>query len=952
MSDLNEFLKNTRALFEARKYDNADAGDLAVRMGDIKSRFLKARAAFESMSRDGASALPSLLTAVTDVLGIALRDMQPLIRHRATQASPIAADIEKTAGKMRDKFREVLRQIPNAALSFDTAELIGEIINLLGLFEKLIVRQLALVHRAPVADYFAGLDEQAAFPSYRCSAANRGRITRQPVAAPQLDDVWKTQIGGLIWPSAVVDRNGDLYTGHAVGEFVALRPDGAVKWRIGDKQMMYIDSTGALGRDGFLYMASTDCDERGHQNQGRIWKIDPATGDIIWTFWGKHFEDPENDPHAHLSSFFEGNVSLGWENGKVTVYAGSDDNRLYKLDSDGNLVWDYFTDTYPSGVIWTKPLLSPNGDTVFIGELSGQVHAVDTATGRRKWARRLGGSVVSSLAMGMFGELFVGSFDGRLYALAPEDGTVFWDFQTLGLIYGSPAICENGDVVASSSDGAVYRLSRFGKRVWSYYTDAPMKSSPMIGPDGNIYVGNQNGKLYCLSPEGRRVWSYHTNPDIPENDINSSPSMGPDGTVYFGATTGEVFAIPADYFYKNRTDTALDLNPAHDGKTPDIPPGGATIVFMDRYGTPRFTAPQNLPVCEALHMAFFAVDDNLDITPSEIIAASVNVEITPALPREARVDSFGRFLYIFPETFLEYDTEYTIRATGKYKAEGVEKSFDATVAIKTEPAPEDDSMPLKMTAEAVDGFITDGFIIGQPKEVDALGQAMMDSQKFAFAPLYHDAERGVMAAAICMVVETNQGYEYTPRSVNKTVISGPCHGANIRLTGGLRLISQGANIPVDRFVMGGRLTSEPGMEHGTGFIIAAVKGMPDFEDLIRVMNLNDMHDDVTGYCSFKSQPWDDNAFKKTAGMSVKTSVSAGRVLARFSGLDAFNPADHWAQIVFIDKETGTCLGAGADIKSSGHSLTELSATVPVGAGAGNTVAIVQIDLFPAAAVDL
>ena len=103
--------------------------------------------------------------------------------------------------------------------------LAGEAAGLLKSYDTLLLRQLALIHRDPTPDYFAGLDSEAAYPSYRCSAANRGRIAGLGKSSDRRQ--WNTKIGGLIWPSAIIDRNGDLYTGHADGEFVALHPDGS-----------------------------------------------------------------------------------------------------------------------------------------------------------------------------------------------------------------------------------------------------------------------------------------------------------------------------------------------------------------------------------------------------------------------------------------------------------------------------------------------------------------------------------------------------------------------------------------------------------------------------------------------------------------------------------------------------------------------------------------------------
>jgi len=930
-----------------------DTHELTGYVALLKRRLLEDRAAFAAIAETGRAGVPGAMRAALDLVDIAVVRAKRLAMDPATLSSPMSREILETLDSISTRYRHLLGLLPGTIVTRKSAALIGELLALFDSYETLVVRQLALVHREQVPDYFAGLDEGAQFPSYRYSASNRGRVERFGAPVPAAGGYWSERIGGLVWPSPIVGRDGTLYTGHADGEFVALNPDGTVKWRVRDDRMMYIDSTGALGSDGYLYMASTDIDPRGHQNQGRIWKLDPDTGEVLWTFWGRHFEDPESDPGAHLSSFFEGNVALGEEGGRVFVYAGSDDNRLYKLDSDGALVWEYDAGSYPSGVIWTKPLISPDGGSVFIGDLAGQLHSVDTASGRSRWMRRLGGSVVSTPAMGLHGEMFLGSFDGRVYCVAPEDGTVFWSYQTLGLIYSSPAVAENGDVVIGSSDGGLYRLDRFGRRIWTYYTDAPIKSSPVIDPDGFAYVGNQNGKLYCIAGDGRRVWSLATNSGVPENDINCSPTLGAGGTVYFGTTTGEVFSVPRDYYATDRADERIDLSPADDGRKPDVPPGGAMLVFMDREGTPLFEPPSDLAVSGNLNTAFFAVDERNDVVPARILAAGVRVEVTPELPHSARVESMGRFIYVVPEGFMEYGAEYSVRARGRYLAQGEERDFDSTITVGTSPRKEGASLPLRIGPGEVTGLAFKGFKICQPKELDALGQAMMDSLKFGVAPVYIDDDGGSVVLAACALVAKAGTMELSPASVNKLLLAGRLRDDCFKVRGSLRLIAQGANIPIDEVVFTGRFTDAPGVEDGTAFIASSVDGVPDFADIIRVMGLADAGGDVVGFCTYEGVPFEAEALKRPAGVEVRLSREPGALTAYFDA-PGYLARDHWLHVVLVDKGSGspvdgvrTEVVAGAD-----GSLKEIACRFPETLEGGSTVAIVVMDLFPAATLTL
>lgn len=945
MNDKNEYASDNSLAEKALKRLVRESS-LPGRAADLKRRFMADKAAVEAMGDGDKSALPKAIAAVLDMLLIASSEIPILVKHPSTRGSAIGEEIAQEHKDLKKQGEMILVASLKSLVSGNISGALGEIIQYAAQMEG-IVKNLSLLHRTIVPDYFGALDQEAAYPCYRYSASSRSRVTAFRQAPPANGGKpWATKIGGLIWPTAVVDKNGDMYTGHADGEFVALRPDGAVKWRIHDERMMYIDSTGALGKDGFLYMASTDVDPDGHQNQGRIWKINPGTGEVIWTFYGCFFEDLGKNPNAHLASFFEGNLVLNEEDGAIFIYAGCDDNRLYKVDSDGNLVWAYNTDSYPSGVIWTRPLINPEGDTVYIGTLSGQVHAVNISDGARRWKIQAEGPVVSSPAIGMCGEMIFGSFDGKIYCVDPVDGAVFWKYQTMGIIYASPAIYEDGSVAIGSSDGGIYKLDRFGKRLWTYYTDAAVKSSAVIDPNGNAIVGNQNGKIYCIAPNGRRLWSYHTSA-VKDNDINSSPSLGPDGTVYAGSTTGEVFAIPANYYLFNKKDKKLCVDPDHDGERPDVPPGGARLALMDRFGTPIFSAAENLRMNDNLNLAIFAVDSGMDVIPAEIIPDSVKVSIEPALKFDFRVDSMGKYIYIIPEQFLSPGTSYVVRASGEYNAEGRRRSFDCEINASAAKMKKGSKIPWSVTEKETTGVVIKGFSISHPKEVDALGQAALDAHNYAIAPIYLDEKKGLIAIIGSSLIDTGGVYEYAPRTINKMIATGFVKNGYFKVSGAMHVNAQGANTPLDLFMFSGLATAEPGVENGIAYTATSIHNMPDFTDLLKVMKLSDSREEVVGFCTFVTLPFDNPALKKPSGVKATAKVEDDHILINFKA-PAYKTADHWIQLLLISSETGELITGGrVEIRNAKDgSLSQVLAAIPQAAKKSGAVAILTLDLFP------
>lgn len=918
------------------------------RARELKAQYMKHREAAERLREEGGRALTGAAAAVAKVIDQTVREIIPLAKHPHTLASPIAGEINSSVEKLRNDLRAVIAYAPQTLVSRDPAGAIAAAIGLFDTLDRLIIRQLSLLYRDEVPDYFHGADAAAPFPCFRYSASNRGRVSGPFAPAGGESRFSATKIGPMVWPAAVVGRNGDLYTGHAGGEFVALRTDGSVKWRIRDDGMVFVDATGALGGDGFLYMASCDRDPNGNLNQGRVWKIEPETGEAVWTFRGLHPEDPAKDPHAHLASMFEAPLALGDEGGGIFVYAGSNDGRLYKIGPDGALVWEYDTESYPSGMIKTKPLISPDGSAIFIGTLSGQVHAVSAATGGRLWMMRAGGAVVSSIALGKYGELFFGCFDGHIYAAAPEDGEVFWTYPTLGLIHSSPAVAEDGSVVAGSTDGGVYCLDRFGKHRWTYFTGAPVKSSPAIDPGGLIYIGNEGGKLYCLSPDGRRVWSLLAAPP-PQNELNSSPSFGPDGTIYIGSSSGDVFAVSPDY-YRRGDDERVSIDPGRDSLRPEIPAGGEILVPLDRYGVPRIEPPFEFGIADNICLAVIAADAGGEIVQAEIDPRTLKVGIEPALGREVRIDARGRFVNIIPKTLMDYDTEYSLRVSGRYVAANEAREIDRALTIRTRERKRRGGMPLKITEKTTPGIVLKDFALCLPKELKTVSQAAIAAQSYVIAPVYIDRDRGVLAVAGCGAAWESGEYEFTPKSVNKMVATGVFRDAWFSVSGEFRVIAHGANVLFDKCRISGRFTAGPGIECGAIFGSASIHNMPDFIELLRVMRLPDSNDEISGFLSFAAQPFESAALRRPAGAGAEMKFDFDRVAARVSA-PGFKADEHWIQLILIDTETGRLHTENRVevIADRNGDVTEVCSTVPA-ARKGGTAAILVFDLFPMATI--
>lgn len=875
------------------------------------------------------------------------RSLLPFRHKREVLSSSLTLRILKDYDSLQDQISQLGWGVARSLVRDRGKEILGRVTRIFDLMGKILLRELSLVYPTSVEDHPGGYQSDSPWPCYRAGSLNRGRLKDFTDEPPQNPQVEKFRFGPVIWATPLMDSEGNLYCGHGESEFVAWGADGKERWRIGDSQMMYIDSTGALGCDGFLYMASTDRDDRGVQNQGRIWKIDPRKGEVVWQFWGRHFEDLSSREDAHLSSFFEGSLALSLEEGQLYIYAGSDDNYLYKLDDQGNLVWEYNMGCYPTGLIWTKPCLSPGCEVVYVGSLAGEVHGISTKDGKALFKTRVGGAVVSSPALGPGGELVFGAFDGKVYSIDAEDGQIYWDYQTLGLVYSSPALYPDGNCVIGSTDGSLYCFDRYGQKKWAYRTDGPIKSSPALDPEGNSYIGNENGKVYCINPHGKRIWSYLTNDDPGENDLNSSPSLDGRGTLYIGSTDGHVYALPRNYWYENPQDPRLCLSPHQDGEKPPIGKEDSRLFFCNAAGGCVFGEGKEVGPTTPLLLKYLCTDSEGDLVEGRILP-SFQVAIEPAVSLKSHLDGKGQHILLVPEEALKAGQEYTLILKGEGEVQGEKRFFSSTLTFLVPGLVEERSLPLSLDEEFVPGVAARGLVISQPKEVDNLGQAALSSFQFGLSPIYLDHSRGVMVLAVSFLAVERGELVYIPGSTNKGIMGGRFYGSDFSVSGPIRVIAQGTNTPLRQCRLSGRFENNGSISQGRLVGLTSTEEMPHFKELLEVMNLVREDGSLWGLATFETRPFEDPCLKAPREGKGILKREDNSIKATFPKGDFTR--ENWVHLTLIDPLTGKIQPSepkkNYDLQGG---LTEISVELSQEKG---FVAVLVADMVPLAEMEL
>jgi outer membrane protein assembly factor BamB len=234
------------------------------------------------------------------------------------------------------------------------------------------------------------------------------------------------------------------------------------------------------------------------------------------------------------------------QNGRLFML--KNDGRAYAIDAaSGRIEWRRRV----GGLAASSPAAS-GGLVYFVanrggaggiaGAGSATVTAVDQQSGRVRWHRVLRSSAESSPLV-VKGRVFVGSQAGTVYALSAGRGRVLWTRQAGGPVKTALAYAR-GRLYYGDYGGSVTALRLNGSVVWRSGGLGEIYATPAVA-FGRVYIGSKSGSVYALSGgSGRMLWSHPTGAYVyAAPAVASVPGMKP--AVFVGSYSGQFMALNA-----------------------------------------------------------------------------------------------------------------------------------------------------------------------------------------------------------------------------------------------------------------------------------------------------------------------------------------------------------------------------------------------------------------------
>ncbi|WP_171114646.1 serine/threonine-protein kinase [Streptomyces sp. Z423-1] len=230
-----------------------------------------------------------------------------------------------------------------------------------------------------------------------------------------------------------------------------------------------------------------------------------------------------------------------------------------------------------SNDVWGTPAV--DGDLVYV--TSFEVHALDVATGRRRFKTR---DVAWSMAVA---DGRIHASDGpTLFALDARGGADLWRLSTDAWVYSLKA--ERGTVVTGTRGGGVQAWEAAnGRKLWEITGCQSDFESPEAGPalhDGTVYVW-RDARLRALDARtGDERWSYPIGDVASCGGVPVRVAPAPDGYVYITAGTRVLAVdIAGGHVRWHFEAPAVFLSPPAFAPGPAVTGGG--IYLADYLGT-------------------------------------------------------------------------------------------------------------------------------------------------------------------------------------------------------------------------------------------------------------------------------------------------------------------------------------------------------------------------------
>ena len=589
------------------------------------------------------------------------------------------------------------------------------------------------------------------------------------------NEIYKVYVGGLIWGTAVLDKEGSVYIGSTNKRFFKLDRYGHIKWvyKLKNVADSLVDSAAAIHPDGFVVIPGGD---------GYLHAVDMYTGKIKWIKENSEVTKNQHNNGVIVNSF-EGNVQID-ENG--IIYAGCDNDYFYCINPlDGSTKWSFKTNM----MIWTCAIIS-NG-LCYFGSLDYYLYVL-TKNGKLVKKEYLGSEIKSSP---LFHNkcILIGTTNGDVYCFAEGLEHLIWKVNIGRNIYASPIIYK-GCIIYCELNGDIFALNlNDGSTIWkrTLYNNF-LCSSPIIINNGDeygnidvLYVATSLGKLFAIDPNTGNIISTISLIKGKKKAINASLCVNDSGQIIFGSYDGFIYFVPCTFYKKYISEITKQPSYIYDIYKPHT----HLRVITDN--------------CNIITLRLFVIEDG--ILNNDISISYNSVKLDKNIPYDIFISADGYFINLIPKSMDHVNKKFTINVSGKYYIQTNswindrfafgEKRFEDTVTF---------TGPISKTHHSVNipkEIDVNNFYICQPLVLDTYIPAAMDSQGFKMyiSNIKDGLNKKTCKIVILAAIPDIEDEFQINEDAKKFILDGEIYNNIIIINGNFEYSAMGGTIPCKNF---------------------------------------------------------------------------------------------------------------------------------------------------------
>ncbi len=224
-----------------------------------------------------------------------------------------------------------------------------------------------------------------------------------------------------------------------------------------------------------------------------LYAFDTESGELKWTY----------SPSDDLPSYNP--ITVNPVTGDI-YFGVNKANYFFAVTSAGALKWTF---TAAGAMKSAAPAVSADGQTVFIGDASGNIFAIKTSDGTQIWTAAQGNAIAGLLVSG--NELVAGSTDGTVKFYSAANGSAIASIKFA-------AMTDITGFAVAADKKTVYLPAKASLASFSLETRAALATlevaenslyEPIVAPNGSVFVGSKDGSVYCVKSDLSAVlWKY------------------------------------------------------------------------------------------------------------------------------------------------------------------------------------------------------------------------------------------------------------------------------------------------------------------------------------------------------------------------------------------------------------------------------------------------------------